>query len=86
MHDEYTIYCAVDSTADVCIYKMYDEKGKEKDISIAAEDDTDDYGNRSLIDCLYYLKHRTTKIYNNSTHDIEILEMSNEEMKEIFGR
>jgi hypothetical protein len=86
LRNEYTIYCAVDSTVDMCVYKMLDDKGNEKDISIAVEDDTDDYGNRSLIDCLYCLKNREDKKYSNKSHDIKVEEMTDKEMKEIFGR
>ena len=86
MCDKYTIYCAVESVSDVCMYKMLDDKGNEKEINISAEDDTDDYGNHSLIDCLFYLKHYKDKHYQHKEYDIIIEEMTDEEMKIIYGR
>jgi hypothetical protein len=86
MRNEYTIYCAVESVSDVCIYKMLDDKGNEQEINISAEDDTDDYGNHSLIDCLFYLKQHKDKYYQHKEYDIIIEEMNNEEMKTIYGR
>ena len=86
MRDEYTIYCAVESVSDTCVYKMFDNKGNEKEINISGEDDTADYGNHSLIDCLFYLKQRKDKHYQFKEHDIIIEEMTNEEMKIIYGR
>ena len=38
---------------------LYD-KGNEKEINISAEDDTSDFVNHSLIDCLFYLKQNKT--------------------------
>ena len=35
MCDEYTIYCAVESVSDVCLYHMLDDKGNEKEINIS---------------------------------------------------
>lgn len=84
--NEYTIYCAVESASDVCVYKMLDDKGNEKEINISAEDDTSDYGNHSLIDCLFYLKQHKDKHYRFKEYDIIIEEMSNEEMKMIYER
>lgn len=81
IHDEYTIYCAVESVSDVCVYKMFDENGKEVDITISAEDDTEAVGKYSLIDCLYCLKHGEGK-----GNDIIIEEMTDDEMKRIYGR
>lgn len=82
----YTIYCAVESVTDICVYKMFDTNGKECNITIAAEDDTDGKGNRSLIDCLYCLKYGISEnnLYDNQK--IIITEMTKEEMKNIFGR
>lgn len=34
LHEEYTIYCAIESVTDTCVYKMFDENGKERDIVI----------------------------------------------------
>ena len=82
--NEYTIYCAVESVSDICVYKMLDDKGNEKEINISAEDDTNDYGNHSLIDCLFYLKQNKDKHYRFKEYDIIIEEMSNEEMKMIY--
>ena len=82
--NEYTIYCAVESVSDICVYKMLDNKGNEKEINISAEDDTNDYGNHSLIDCLFYLKQNKDKHYRFKEYDIIIEEMSNEEMKMIY--
>lgn len=62
MRNEYTIYCAVESVSDVCVYKMFDENMKKKDICISAEYDTDSFGSHSLIDCLYHLKQVKNKI------------------------
>lgn len=85
IQDEYTIYCAVESCSDICVYKMFDDSGNEHDISIVAEDDTDDYGCYSLIDCLYNLKNRTDQIYSdNPLHNIIIEEMTYEEMTKYF--
>lgn len=86
MRNEYTIYCAVESVSDVCIYKILDDDGNEKEINITAEDDTDDYGNHSLIDCLFYLKQNKNKHYKHKEYDIIIEEMNNDEMKTIYGR
>ena len=86
IRNEYTIYCAVESVSDVCVYKMLDDKGKEKEINISAENDTSDYGNHSLIDCLFYLKQHKDKHYRFKEYDIIIEEMSNEEMKMIYER
>lgn len=80
LHEEYTIYCAIESVTNTCVYKMFDDKGKERDIVIGAEFDADDNGKYSLIDCLYHLKHKT------NFKDIVIEEMSREEMANIFGR
>lgn len=85
IHNEYTIYCAVESVSDVCVYKMFGNDGNEKEINISAEDDTDGYGNRSLIDCLFYLKQHEDKHYQNKDWDIIIERMSNEEMNTIYG-
>ena len=85
MRDEYTIYCAVESVSDVCVYHMLDDKGDEKEINISAEEDSN-YGNHSLIDCLFYLKHQENNHYQFKDHDIIIEEMTDEEMKMIYGR
>ena len=86
IYNEYTIYCAYESVSDVCVYKMLDSDGKECDICIGAEDDSNDYGNHSKIDCLYHLKLREGKEYKYHSHDIVIEEMTSEEVREIFGR
>lgn len=86
MRNEYTIYCAVESVSDVCVYKMLDDKGNEKHINISAEDDTINYGNHSLIDCLFYLKQHKNKHYKFKEYDIIIEEITDEEMKMIYGR
>jgi len=85
MRNEYTIYCAVESVSDVCVYKMFDENMNEKDICISAEDDTDSFGNHSLIDCLYHLKLVKNKIESNKEYSIIIEEMTTEEMEIIYG-
>ena len=82
---EYIIYCAVESVSDTCVYKMFDTDGNEKEICITAEDDTSDYGNHSLIDCLFYLKQHKDKYYRFKEYDIIIEEMTDEEMKIIYG-
>ena len=82
--EEYTIYCALESCTNVCVYKMFDKDGKERDLCVGAEDDTDDYGSYSLIDCLYYLKRHENKKYKYNEHDIIIEDMTNEEVKKIF--
>lgn len=84
-HEEYMIYCAVESCSDICVYKMFNENGEEVDISISAEDDTDDYGNHSLIDCLFYLKQHKDKRYQYKEYDIIIEEMTYEEVDKIFS-
>ena len=84
-HEEFMIYCAVESCSDVCVYKMFNEKGEEVNISISAEDDTDSIGKYSLIDCLYYLKQGKDKHYRWKEHDIIIEEMTYEEVDKIFG-
>lgn len=86
IRNEYTIYCAVESVSDVCVYKMFDENMNEKDICISAEDDTEDFGSHSLIDCLYHLKLKKNKVETNKEHSIIIEEMTNEEMEMIYGR
>ena len=67
------------------MYKMFDSKGREVSISISAEEDTDDFGNHSLIDCLYYLKCKKDKHYEWKEHNIIIEEMMYEEVDKIFG-
>lgn len=84
IYNEYTIYCAIESVSDVCVYKLFDDSGNEKEIIISAEYDTD-YGNRSLIDCLFYLKQHKDKHYQNKDWDIIIERMSDEEMKTIYN-
>ena len=86
MRNEYTIYCAVESVSDVCVYIMLEDKGNVKEINISVEDDTIDYGNHSLIDCLFYLKQHKDKHYQNKEYDIIIEKMTDEEMKMIYGR
>lgn len=87
IHNEYTIYCAVESVSDICCYQMSNEKGEFRNITIVAEDDTNDFGCYSLIDCLHQLKMKKDKTYKDRPeHDIIINEMTNEEMKKIFGR
>ena len=85
MCNQYTIYCAVESVSDVCVYKMFDENMKKKDICISAEYDTDSFGSHSLIDCLYHLKQVKNKIESNKEYSIIIEEMTNEEMEMIYG-
>lgn len=86
IRNEYTIYCAVESVSDICVYKMFNEDEEEVDIIISCEDDSYGIGNHSLVDCLYYLKHHRNKIYKNrETYNIKIFEMSDDEMNEIFG-
>lgn len=85
IHEEFIIYCAVESCSDVCVYKMFDDNGNEKEINISAEDDTDDYGNHSLIDCLFYLKQHKDKHYQWKEHNIIIEEMTYKEIDKIFG-
>ena len=84
-HEEFMIYSAVESVSDTCVYKMFNEKGEEVDISIGAEDDTEAVGKYSLIDCLYYLKQRENKHYKYKEYDIIIEEMTYEEVNKIFG-
>lgn len=86
IRNEYTIYCAVESVSDICVYKMFDKNGKEKKISISGEDDTDSFGNHSLIECLYHLKMAKNKKETNKEYSIIIEEMTNDEMKQIYGR
>jgi len=84
-YEDYIIYCAVESVSDTCVYKMFDVSGKEHDISISAEDDTEAFGKYSLIDCLYHLKHHENKTYSHHECDIIIEEMTEEEMSRIFN-
>ena len=84
--NEYTLYCAVESVSDICVYKMFDSKGNERDITVSAEDDADGYGNHSLIDCLYYLKQGKDKTYKYSGYNIVIEDMTPEEMQRLYGR
>lgn len=83
--------------ADICVMstpyivplkvcQMLDDKGNETEINISAEDDTSAFGNHSLIDCLFYLKQHKNKHYQFKDHDIIIEEMTDEEMKMIYGR
>jgi hypothetical protein len=85
MRHEYTIYCAVESVTDICVYNMFDNKGNKKEINISSEDDTRHYGNHSLIDCLFYLKQHKNKHYQYKEYDIIIEEMTDEEMKMIYS-
>ena len=82
---EFTIYCAVESVSDVVTYKMVDNEGVEHDILISSEYDCSDYGNRSLIDVLYYLKKGQNRTYSCKDYDIKIEDMTYEEMDKIFG-
>ena len=85
-HEEFMIYSAVESCSDVCLYVMVNEEtGKEVDIIISGEDDTDAVGKYSLIDCLYYLKRRQDKHYKWKGNDIIIEEMTPEEVIKYFG-
>ena len=84
-HEEFIIYSAVESVSDTCVYKMFNTKGQEVNISIGGEDDTDDFGNHSLIDCLFYLKQHKDKHYQYKEYDIIIEEMTYEEVNKIFG-
>lgn len=83
--EEFTIYSAVESISDICVYKMFNENGNEVDISVSAEDDTEAVGKYSLIDCLYYLKQHENKIYDYKEYNIIIEEMTFEEVDKIFG-
>ena len=84
--EEYTIYCALESTTDVWRYKMFDKNGVEHDISVSAEDDVEAFGNSSLIDCLYHLKTQSNMTFPNyKDNNIIIEEMTNEEMRKVFG-
>ena len=86
MKTEYTIYSAVESCSDICSYVMINEEtGKEVDICISAEDDTEAVGKYSLIDCLYYLKQRKNKYYEWKERNIIIEEMTPEEVIKYFG-
>lgn len=85
LYNEYMIYCAVESCSNVCVYRMLNKKGNEVNISISAEEDTDDYGNHSLIDCLYYLKLHKNKYYDYQEYNIIIEEMTYEEVDKIFN-
>ena len=87
-HDykEYTIYRAVNSTNDLCVYKMFDENDNECPIDPDIEDDSCDKGNHSLIDCLYHLKNKSNMKCNNKDYNIIIEEMTEEEMHKVFGR
>ena len=85
-HEEFMIYSAVESCSDVCSYVMVNEEtGKEVDICISAEDDTEAVGKYSLIDCLYYLKQRKNKYYEWKERNIIIEEMTPEEVIKYFG-
>lgn len=81
--EEHTIYCALESVTDICVYRMCDINGKDEDISIGVEVD-DSCGKYSLIDCLYYLKRHENKEYDNHDNNIIIEEMTKEEIKRIF--
>lgn len=85
-YKEYMIYCAVESVSDICVYKMFNMNNEECDICISCEDDTEHKGNRSLIDCLYCLKYGVKDSGLSSWQDIVVEEMTEEEMKNIFGR
>ena len=82
--EEHTIYCALESVTDICVYRMCDINGKDENISIGAEVD-DRCGKYSLIDCLYHLKRHENKEYDNHDNDIIIEEMTKEEIKRIFS-
>lgn len=85
VYNEYMIYCAVESCSNVCVYKMFDENNKEHNICIQAEDDSEGYGNHSLIDCIYYLKLHKNKYYDYQEYNIIIEEMTYEEVDKIFN-
>lgn len=86
--EEYTIYAALESVSDVMSYRMFDKHGTEcKNIILGAEDDSS-YGQESLIDVLYHLKHDGPGTYQDgrpSDPPVVVEEMSREEMSKIFG-
>jgi Cdc6-like AAA superfamily ATPase len=57
---------------------------KDKIVYVVMHEDTDDFGNHSLIDCLYYLKCHKDKQYEWKEHNIIIEEMTFEEVDRIF--
>lgn len=86
--DSYTIYAALESVSDMMCYAIFDDKtDKEVDLNFGSEDDCA-YGQESLIDVMYMLKHKGVGIYSSGKsycNDIVIEEMTNDEMDKAFG-
>ena len=84
---KYTIYTANESVSDVTGYIMYDKDGKEVSLMSYWEDDTSK-GRESLIDVLYYLKHKDVGVYDfgDKWTNITIKEMTSEEIDKVFKR
>ena len=82
---KYTIYTACESVSDISGYVMHDEKGKEVNILSYWDEDTAK-GRESLIDVLYYLKHKGVGVYDFGAkwRDIIIEEMTPEEIDKVF--
>lgn len=84
--DSYTIYAAYESVSDIMVYVMInDETEEEVELGFGSEDDCAD-GIESLIDVMFYLKHKGVGTYhfNYEYQDIVIEEMTEEEIDKYF--
>ena len=86
--NSYTIYAALESVSDIMVYVMIDDKtGEEVKLGLGSEDDCAD-GIESLIDVMYYLKHKCVGTYhfNYEYQDIIIEKMTKEEIDKYFRK
>lgn len=83
--DAFTVYVGNESVSDIDCFKVY-KNDKEIDILEHYEDPLSK-GRESLIDVLYYLKHRGPGTYkfDYEHQDITIEPLSYDEMNKIFG-
>lgn len=84
---KYTIYTACESVSDISGYIMHDETGKEVNL-LSYFDEDSAKGRESLIDVLYYLKHKGVGVYDfgSKWRDIIIEEMTEEEIDKVFRK
>ena len=86
--ESFTVYTALESVSDTDSYVLVDDKtNKEVSLVYNAEDDCA-HGKASLIDVMHALKHHGAGRYqysNDTSDDIIIEEMTNEEMKRFFN-
>ena len=84
---KYTIYTACESVSDISGYIMHNDKGKEVNL-LSYFDEDSAKGRESLIDVLYYLKHKGVGVYDfgSKWRDIIIEEMTEEEIDKVFRK